>query len=401
MYSKRYKKKVVKHYRFYGMSSTLSAFKVKSKNSILNWHNKLLTDPSGKSLINKSTAPKTIYYRHNKWNSLIYDLIRSIRSDNFVLTKEKVFVRMLRKLIFNHKIVLSSYPKELSRIVIKLLNQNKQWLESLESFTKSQIKEIKVPSVSTTGRIIGDLKNKFLNCGGLIQDPKSVSFFANTSTFRTHQSKNKRRKKINRTPTVKNAKSKGLDPNKIKTKANEFLPFQRVQQDTVEIRFKGTKTYLFGLEDLHTRLCFYVAYRSKESINTVDFICKVKQVFGNLINKNKTEFQNDNGSEYQKHFKKFLNDLNITQYFNYPNSPKMNACIERTNRTIQEEFVTKYLYLLNQPNGLNQFNQKLMDWLIYYNTQREHEGIDYFTPLEYLQEYSQSESKMWWTGTNS
>ena len=144
---------------------------------------------------------------------------------------------------------------------------------------------------------------------------------------------------------------------------------------------------MFGLEDLSSRLTFYVAYDSKKSQNTVNFVSKLKKVFGNLINR-ESEFQNDNGAEYQKDFKKFLKALKITQYFNYPKSPKMNAYIEKTNDIIQKEFVTKNLYLLNQKDGLNQFNQKLMEWLIYYNTEREHSGLDYYTPIEFLEEYS-------------
>lgn len=66
----------------------------------------------------------------------------------------------------------------------------------------------------------------------------------------------------------------------------------------------------------------------------------------------------------------------------------MNAYIEKTNDIIQQEFVKRHLYLIQGKDNLAKFNQKLMDWLIYYNTEREHSGLDYLTPIEYLEEYT-------------
>jgi transposase InsO family protein len=69
-----------------------------------------------------------------------------------------------------------------------------------------------------------------------------------------------------------------------------------------------------------------------------------------------------------KHFKNYLEKEEIMQLCNYPRHPKINAYIERYNRTIHEEFVIKYLDTLK--SDITQFNEKLMDWLIWYNTRR-------------------------------
>ena len=50
----------------------------------------------------------------------------------------------------------------------------------------------------------------------------------------------------------------------------------------------------------------------------------------------------------------------------HPRSPKMNAHAERFNRTIQEQFVDYHEDLLF--DDLADFNQKLADWLLAYNT---------------------------------
>jgi len=63
----------------------------------------------------------------------------------------------------------------------------------------------------------------------------------------------------------------------------------------------------------------------------------------------------------------------------------MNAHIERFNRTIQEEFANYHRHLLIEPD---QFNDKLMDWLIFYNTKRVHYAFkNQLTPVQKLLQY--------------
>jgi transposase InsO family protein len=78
----------------------------------------------------------------------------------------------------------------------------------------------------------------------------------------------------------------------------------------------------------------------------------------------------DNGSEFKKYLSKLLTENNITHYHTYPKTPKMNAHCESFNGTIQEEFVDYNVDLLfSDPTA---FNEKLKDYLIFYNTKRVH-----------------------------
>jgi putative transposase len=102
--------------------------------------------------------------------------------------------------------------------------------------------------------------------------------------------------------------------------------------------------------------------------------------------------QTDNGSENHKSFQELLESKEITQFWNYPRSPKMNAYIERFNRTIQEEFANYNLWLLR--DDIQTFNIKLQSYLDFYNTQRPHLGIKrdtghFISPMEYLKQYHQ------------
>jgi len=60
----------------------------------------------------------------------------------------------------------------------------------------------------------------------------------------------------------------------------------------------------------------------------------------------------------------------------------MNAHIERFNRTIQEEFIDFKQYLLLNPN---EFNQELIDYLIFYNTLRVHHAFqNKLSPMQFI-----------------
>jgi len=49
---------------------------------------------------------------------------------------------------------------------------------------------------------------------------------------------------------------------------------------------------------------------------------------------------------------------------------------------------------------LTEFNIKLMQHLVWYNTERPHLSLDLKSPIEFLLTNNQF-SKMWWTRTNS
>jgi transposase InsO family protein len=169
-------------------------------------------------------------------------------------------------------------------------------------------------------------------------------------------------------------------PKDIKIKA----PGALVALDTVEIIINGTRRYLITVEDIFSRFAFAFATTSHASKAAEDFFLLWQQVFPY-----QTAFVlTDNGSEFKKHFAARLLELQITHYHTRPRTPKMNAHIERFNRTIQEEFADYHRQLLLEPD---RFNAKLMDWLIFYNTKRVHHAFgNKLTPVQYLLQYEAS-----------
>jgi len=194
------------------------------------------------------------------------------------------------------------------------------------------------PSPRTIGRLIADL-------GGLRLFPQKVSHFGKV-------------KKVNRHKVLRK-------PKDFKTKYAGHL----VALDTIERFVFGIRRYIITFEDIHTRFAFAWGTSSHASLAAKEFFGLCLKVFPYPI----TFVLTDNGSEFKKHFDIELRRLHLVHYHTYPKTPKMNAHMERFNRTVQEEFVDYHANLLLDTEA---FNRKLMDYLAFYNTQRVHFAFD-------------------------
>lgn len=205
--------------------------------------------------------------------------------------------------------------------------------------------EIKVISVSTIGRIIKDKK--------IYHHRQKVTHFG----------------KIKNTQRAKRLRK----PNDFKSKS----PGELVEIDTV-VRFIGkTKRYIVTAIDTYGRITFARCYSRATSNNTRDFFKELQTASPFAIK----AIQTDNGSEFHKYFMNYLKEEKITHYWNYPGRPYRNGHVEKFNRTIQEEFVDWNEIWLDDSV---EFNQKLMVWLIWYNTERPHWSLGLQSPMEYL-----------------
>lgn len=227
-------------------------------------------------------------------------------------------------------------------------------------------------SESTIGRVINDLKEK-----GLILSNAKVYLSGKTGKLIARKSI-KKRKKIRR---------KDYRP----AKAGDLI-----QIDTIEKFINGVRRYIITAIDLKSDFAFAYGYSTASSSSTKDFFKKLTNVAPFKI----ARIQTDNGSEFEKYFREHIVKEKIIHFHNYPRCPKMNAYIERFNRTIQEEFINWNRQLLS--SNLNKFNHKLIDWLLWYNTKRPHWSLGLIPPLQYIvNKLTPEKSNMLWTHTNT
>jgi hypothetical protein len=78
----------------------------------------------------------------------------------------------------------------------------------------------------------------------------------------------------------------------------------------------------------------------------------------------------------------------------------MNAHCERFNRTLQDELVDDNLYDLEDTD---EFNDKMSDYLFWYNAKRPHYALGQISPIEYIkmnEETYREKCNMLWTHTD-
>ena len=164
-----------------------------------------------------------------------------------------------------------------------------------------------------------------------------------------------------------------------------------LQLDSITRFDLGMKRYILTAIDLYSKFTFAFSYKGLSSAAALDFYQKLETLAPFKVKAVKT----DNGLEFLGKFDFYLQKKIIVHYFSYPRTPKSNAFIERFNRTIQEEFVDAHTEYLRDTES---FNQKLVDYLLYYNTVRPHQSLGYLTPMAYMLE-KDLKSNMYWTST--
>lgn len=222
-------------------------------------------------------------------------------------------------------------------------------------------------SASTVGRMLTDLKKQ----GTL---PTYTKLSLSGKTGRLIERKSKQYKK------------------KLRSKGH---PGGLVKADSI-VRFtNGIKRYIVTALDCESKFAFAYAYTSHSSKAASDFM----DLFTKVSPVPVTHIQTDNGSEFADHFDIFLTDNGLVHFHTYPRSPKMNAEIERFNRTLSEAFIARNRQLLAY--DIDTFNAKLIDWLLWYNMRRPHWSLGLVSPLQYIvMTLPEVESQMLWTSTS-
>lgn len=155
-----------------------------------------------------------------------------------------------------------------------------------------------------------------------------------------------------------------------------------VQMDAIVKFNQGVKRYVITAIETQSKVAFAYSYKNLSSKSAADFVSKLIQVAPFPIK----AIQTDNGSEFLKSADEAMEKNGIVHFFTYPRSPRSNAFIERFNRTIQEEHINHNEQILFANTDI--FNNKMMDYLLFYNTQRIHSRISGKVPMDYILEKS-------------
>ena len=228
----------------------------------------------------------------------------------------------------------------------------------LKTFCKEH--DLKCPEPRTIARIIADDPEKMRIF------PQKISHFGKI-------------KKISRVKVLR--KPKDFKPE---------YPGHLVALDTIEKFIDGTRRYVITFEDIYGRFAFAWATKSHASKAAEEFFDICLKVFP--FSFNFLYVLTDNGSEFKKYFSERLKELHLTHFHTYPKTPKMNAHVERFNRTIQEDWIDWHLAELKDPDV---FNRHLMDYLIFYNTEKVHCAFqNKLSPVQFIVKWQEEQLAM-------
>lgn len=149
-------------------------------------------------------------------------------------------------------------------------------------------------------------------------------------------------------------------------------PGDLVQIDTIHIMKNDyTRCYIYTLIDVHSRWAYAMAADKLGAGKSLEFVSRAREAapFGFKC------IQSDNGAEYSTFFSQ---NVGIRHRHTRVRKPTDNAHIERFNRTIQTECIRYY------SKSIESMNERIEQYLSYYNNERLHMGINYQTPSEKL-----------------
>ena len=324
----------------------LSQLKVPNRSTLYYWKHRLKYFGSY-SLKNKSTRPEHV--RVSLVTGQIVNEITKIRKEHPGYGKLKI----------------QKYLHD-----IYTANTNNNTNTNTNTKNNTTIAKKYIPSVSTVGRIIKSLKQSHVIPTGKASYKVGLDGATGKLVL-----KNIRKKQFKQ-------RRKGYKPKQ---------PGDLIQLDTICYQFNGSKRYILTAIDVFTRYTWSYATTSHSSLEAERFLNKIQLFHTQTYNYKIKHIQTDNGSEFHKYFDLYCRTNHITHFYNYPRSPKMNAYIERFNRTIQDEYLSYHLFDLRDNIPLT--NILLSQWNKWYNNARYHLSLDMMTPAQYTKQVVQEMSQ--------
>jgi len=159
-----------------------------------------------------------------------------------------------------------------------------------------------------------------------------------------------------------------------------------VEIDTKEIRIRrGVLLKHFSARDVISRWDVVEVHHRATSLAAARFLETLLERLPFSVR----ALQVDGGSEFAAEFEEACQQKQLPLFVLPPKSPKLNAHVERSHRTHNEEFYE----VQAASDQLPALNQQLRHWEKTYNCIRPHQSLAYLTPLEFLTRWKSNARK--------
>jgi transposase InsO family protein len=163
-------------------------------------------------------------------------------------------------------------------------------------------------------------------------------------------------------------------------------PGDLVQIDTKEIRMRGGVILKhFSARDVVSRWDVVEVHRRGTSLAAARFLDTLLDRLPFPVK----ALQVDGGSEFAAEFEQACQQKELPLFVLPPKSPKLNAHVERSHRTHNEEFYQVHA----ESDQVPALNFQLRHWEKTYNCIRPHQSLAYLTPLEFITRWKRNRRK--------
>jgi putative transposase len=247
-----------------------------------------------------------------------------------------------------HKVRKPTWAAELAERVLSLRKQYPRW--GKDKLVVLLRRERRSVSTSMVGRILADLKRR-----GTLHEPPRAAVLRQV-----------RRKLRNRPWAIRKPKHWRIEQ-----------PGDLVEIDTKEIRMRGGVILKhFSARDVVSRWDVVEVHRRATSLAAARFLDTLLDRLPFPVR----ALQVDGGSEFAAEFEEACQQKELPLFVLPPKSPKLNAHVERANRTHNEEFYEVHA----ESDQVPVLNRQLRRWERTYNCVRPHQSLAYLTPLEFI-----------------
>ena len=247
-----------------------------------------------------------------------------------------------------HKVRKPTWAAELAERVLSLRKQYPRW--GKDKLVVLLRRERRSVSTSMVGRILADLKRR-----GMLHEPPRAAVLRQV-----------RRKLRNRPWAIRKPKHWRIEQ-----------PGDLVEIDTKEIRMRGGVILKhFSARDVVSRWDVVEVHRRATSLAAARFLDTLLDRLPFPVR----ALQEDGGSEFAAEFEEACQQKELPLFVLPPKSPKLNAHVERSNRTHNEEFYEVHA----ESDQVPVLNRQLLRWERTYNCVRPHQSLAYLTPLEFI-----------------
>lgn len=151
-------------------------------------------------------------------------------------------------------------------------------------------------------------------------------------------------------------------------------PGNLVEIDTIHDGTAGGQLYIYTLLDVCSRWAFADPSFNINTHRSLSFVEQARRLSPFRF----STLQSDHGSEFSKWFTKRVGERGMAHRHSRVRKPNDNAHLERFNRTIQDECISRI------PRNLLIWQKEIPDYLRYYNTERPHMSLDMKSPIDFI-----------------